>query len=232
MPTTLNHFSVRQARRRGNKTLNGSSKRASSRQRDFLTTPSGHSTGHPSSAKEGMNGRAAATSIRAAALHRSARVLADNPRPLSKSAQGSTEGWRLARDVGLSLVLAAGLSTAVLAPLQASRTATTGRIRGASITRPLTVPVTISVGTGERTVTTQPQDGALAVALGQAAGAIGGSFIYVSRGQSIYPRAFLGQPNDATGRWEVTVNGQTINDVSQVSLAAGDRVRLERQVTS
>lgn len=212
--------------------LNGASKRTKSRRRSSTVQSQRLAAGVRRSISEGENSRSPAASVTAAAVHSSSRTLVEHPRLPSKPIWRSTTGWKLMRDVGLSLLVAAGLSTVVLAPWPTSKAASSGRVRGASITRPLTIPVTISLGTREQTVTTRPPSGALAVALGQAAGAVGGSLTYASRGQSIYLRAFLDRANDATGRWQVTVNDQPVNDVSLINLAAGDRVRLERQVAS
>jgi len=126
------------------------------------------------------------------------------------------------RDVVLALLMAIGLSTVFLSPLRftgvsvasAPTTVGGGRILGEAVTVPLSVQVSIHQGDQQWRVMTSPRGGTLAEALGQAAGAVGSSFAYLSRGSSIYLQQFMNVTNDLTGSWVVRVNGLSISDLS------------------
>ncbi len=136
------------------------------------------------------------------------------------------------RNIGLTLVMAGGLSTVFLSPFllaNRSATATPGRVFGAATVAPLTVPVTVRSGDRVWRLTVRPQYGTIAEALGQAAAVTQSSFEYTSRGSSIYLRRFLNLSNDVTGGWQVRVNGVLVADLSLRSLEQGDQIAVERQ---
>lgn len=134
------------------------------------------------------------------------------------------------RDVGLSLVLAAGLSTAFLGPWQFGQS-TGGRILGETVTKPLNVQVTTLQGVARQDVRVDVTNGTLSEALGKAAAAWHGAFTYTSRGNAIYIQQFLSLPNDQTGQWRVDVNGLPVTDLTAVALLQGDHITLTRLTT-
>lgn len=142
-----------------------------------------------------------------------------------------TSRWSSVTDVGLALVLAAGLSTVFLSPVRQARpvpasTPSIGKILGATISIPLSVPVTISVNGERNRFVTFPTHGHIAEVLASAAGQAQSSMTYSSRGNSVYLESFLGYSNTASRAWVVTCNGSPVLDLASRQLLQGDELSL------
>lgn len=140
-----------------------------------------------------------------------------------------TSRWSSVTDVALALVLAAGLSTVFLSPVRQARpvpTPSVGKILGATISIPLSVPVTISVNGERNRFVTFPTHGHIAEALASAAGQAQSSMTYSSRGNSVYLESFLGYSNTITQAWVIACNGAPLLDLASRQLMQGDELSL------
>ncbi|MBI5466717.1 MAG: hypothetical protein HY975_00670 [Candidatus Kerfeldbacteria bacterium] len=171
------------------------------------------------------------TAIRAAAVHQPVSVRTALPQTAALVGPKPTINRRTWRDVSLSLLLAAGLSTAFLGPWQVSHSGS-GRILGNTITTPLAVEVVMAQGSVHNRLTVTVETGTLTEALAKAAAAWDGPFTYTSRSQSIYLQQFLTLPNDQTGQWQIAVNGQPVSDLTSRPLLQGDAISLTRITTT
>lgn len=134
-------------------------------------------------------------------------------------------GSRFRPGVGLLTAAVMVIALALLVhPDRSTGPASTGLVLGESASQPLRVNVTVKQPTGQSTVSTTVVGGTLAEALSRTAGAVDSSFSYTSRGSSIYLASFADRANNATGRWEVRLNGQVVNDLSLVILNQADSI--------
>lgn len=126
------------------------------------------------------------------------------------------------RDIALALLLAAGLSTAFLAPTQTQHVTENSvphpRVLGSSITIPLTVTVAVHAGDIDWRGSIRPVHGTLVEAIAAAASLSGTTFSYSSRGTSIYPQE----------QSIIHLNGVLVNDLSLPILHQSDTITLEQ----
>ena len=169
--------------------------------------------------------------VNARAIHRTLAQLNDYPLTISadlpldmivKPVRQIEWGW-----VVLSAILAVGLCSVFIWPLvrwSQPDEPTGGTVLGQTISVPLRVEVQVKLDNQTSIMTVSPVHGTLTEVVALTANQASTSFLYQSRGSSIYLSEFAGRTDNQTGHWIVAVNGLTQPDLSQAELRQGDRV--------
>lgn len=94
--------------------------------------------------------------------------------------------------------------------------------------RQIIIPVTIVNGADQQTRTVATTSGDIIDVIAGVASPNRQSFVYATRGASMYLSEFWGLGNDRSGRWRVLVNNVEVQDLAVIRVTAKDHVRLER----
>jgi len=89
---------------------------------------------------------------------------------------------------------------------------------------PMTVTVEVTGLKKPLTISGTTTHGLLTEVLASVSARTHTTFLYSTRSSSIFPQSFLGQANDAAGRWEFRLNGNPVSDLANVQVRPTDRI--------